>query len=454
MYNSALTAWSERCPPKTVASDAAAKHTAAASAIRGWARKLLGPLLLAGTFAAGWVLAGGGVRHSAKEALPPDHADGQDSAAVMVTVEPVGCRAVQRTIEAIGTLHGFEEVVISARSEGRVRKLHRDVADRIKPGELLLQIDPTDYELQVQQAERSLQVELVKLGLDEPPTGAVDLEKVPTVMQAQTRLENARLRHDRARRLMESRAASTEEALNATSDYRAAQAEYANQFLIAKAGLATVKMKQTALAVAQQQLADARVLAPTPTLAVPGSSDIAYVITHRNVAEGTLVRPGTELFKLAINCTLKLRVSVPERHSAEICLGQNAEVSTAAVPRPSTGTVSRINPVVDPATRAFQVEILVPNTNGQLKPGSFAKAAIQTRLDAHAVTVPLSAVVQFAGITKVFLADNGRAREVPVTLGVQTPEWVEIAAPALPSGAMVVTSGQTALANDSAVTIR
>jgi RND family efflux transporter MFP subunit len=426
----------------------------AAAAKRSWLGKLLGPLLLAVTFAAGWVLAGGGARHAAKETLPPDDANGRDSSAVVVTVEPVTCRPVQRTIEAVGTLHGFEEVMISARAEGRVRKLHRDVADRVAPGELLLEVDPTDYDLQVQQAERSLQVELAKLGLDEPPTAAVELDKVPPVMQAQTRLENARLRQDRARRLIESRAVSPEEAHTLETDYRAAYAEYANQMLLAKAGLATVKMKQTALAVARQQLKDTRVCAPIPTLAVPGTDAVAYVITQRAVAEGTLVRSGTELFKLTINCTLKLRVPVPERYSAEIRLGQTVDVSTAAFPRPTTGTVSRINPAVDATTRTFQVEILIPNAHGNLKSGSFAKAAIQTRLDTHAVTVPLSALVQFAGITKVFLAENGCAKEVLVRTGVQTPEWVEIAEPTLPAGALVVTSGQSVLAADTGVTIR
>jgi RND family efflux transporter MFP subunit len=424
------------------------------AAKRGWAGKLLGALLIAAAFAAGWVVAGGSARRGEKEALPPEDHSVPDSASVMVTVEPVAHRPVQRTIEAIGSLHGFEDVVISARVEGRVRSLHRDVADRVPPGALLLEIDPTDYDLQVQQAERSLQVELAKLGLDEPPTAGVDLEKVPTVMQARTRMDHARLRQERIRRLMESRAASGEDGDNATSDYRAAQAEYANQFLLAKAGLATVKMKQTALAVARQQLTDARVVAPTPTLPVPGRGAVAYVVTHRAVAEGTLVRAGTELFKLTINGTLKLRVPVPERYSADVQLGQNVEVSTASRARPTAGKVSRIYPAVDSATRTFQVEILVPNAKGELKPGSFAKAAIQTRLDTHAVSVPLSALVQFAGITKVFLAENGQAREVQVTPGVQTPEWVEIVEPALPRGALVITSGQTALAADSAVTIR
>src|SRR5262249_6406296 len=204
-----------------------------------------------------------------------------------------------------------------ARVEGRVRRLRFDVADRVKPEELLLEIDPTDYDLSVEQAERGLQVELAKLGLKEPPRASIDLGDIPSVMQAQARMEYNKARSGRARKLVGMRGISAEESDNALNDFRAAQAEHANQLLLARAGLATIRMKQTALAVAKQQLKDTRVRVPTPTLPVPGAADgVTYVVTHRTVAEGTLLRPGTEVCKLVINPTLKLRVPVPERYSA------------------------------------------------------------------------------------------------------------------------------------------
>jgi RND family efflux transporter MFP subunit len=424
------------------------------SATRSWLGKFSWPVLLLLAFGAGWAVTGKGAGHE-KESLPPEPAaDGRDPSAVVVAVEPVSRRSVQRTIEAVGTLHGFEEVSISAKVEGRVRKLHRDVADSVKPGDLLLEIDPTDYDLSVEQADRSLQVELAKLGLEEPPQRNVDLGQVPSVMQARTRLENTRSRYERVRRVAAARATSMDELDNAASDSKAAQAEHANQLLMARATLATIRMKQTALAISRQQLADTRVSTPTPTLSVPGATPVAYVVTQRAVAEGTFVKPGNELFKLVINRTLKLRVSVPERYSNEVRQGQKAEVMTAAFSRPFAGTVTRINPAVETTTRTFEVEIQVPNPNGELKPGGFAKASILTRLDSEAVTVPLAALVNFAGITKVFLAEKGRAREVQVALGVQTTEWVEITRPALPRSALVITSGQTVLASDTAVIVR
>jgi hypothetical protein len=68
--------------------------------------------------------------------------------------------------------------------------------------------------------------------------------------------------------------------------------------------------------------------------------------------------------------------------------------------------------------------------------------------------VPLEALVSFAGVTKVFLVEGGVAKEVQVTLGMQGNDWVEIASPKLPPDGKVVTSGQTAIANGTAVSIR
>ena len=178
---------------------------------------------------------------------------------------------------------------------------------------------------------------------------------------------------------------------------------------------------------------------PVPLQRVPGmEKGVTYVVSQRAVSEGSFVRPGTEVCKLVIDRMLKMRALIPERFSNEIQRGQRVQVSTAANPQPVAGLVARINPTVDPVNRTFQVEIEIPNAEGKLKPGSFAKAAILTKLDSEVATVPLEALTTFAGITKVFTVENGHAKEVRVTLGAQNTEWIEVASPPLPHGAQVV----------------
>ena len=325
--------------------------------------------------------------------------------------------------------------------------------DRVAPGELLLEIDPTDYELTVRQAEKALSVELARLGLEEPPGPKADVSQIPSVVQAQVRMEKAR---GTLERMQAARSGvSTEDLAEKKADVRVTQAEHDNQVLLAKTALATIRLKQEALAIARQQLRDTEVRVPIPGPDTPTCADgVKYAITQRAVAIGTSVKSGGEVFKLAIVHTLKLRAPVPERYGAEVRTGQKALVSTASHAEPFEGIVSRINPAVDPLTRTFEVEILISNPKDELKPGGFAKTAILTRLDTDATTVPLESPVTFAGITKVFLVEDGRAREVQVTLGVQQTGWVEVRKPALPRGALVVTSGQSAIADQTPVTVR
>jgi RND family efflux transporter MFP subunit len=403
-----------------------------------------------------WTLGYAGLGGPPRDTLPKEPAAVEaPPGAVAVTLDSVALRPVQRTIETVGTLHPFEQVIECAKVEGRVRRILHDVGDRVKPGDLLLEVDPTDFELSVRQAQRALEVEQAKLGLAEVPTGEFDVSQLPVVVEAGVKATRAKERLERVRALVERNALTKEELGNATSDSRSLDAEHQNQILMAKSGLATVQMKQEALAIVTQQLRDTRIVAPRPSTNDPQIvGDMTYAITSRSAAEGSFVRIGTEVFKLVIDRVLKLKVPVPDRYVAEVREGQKVTVKTAAYDQTFEGSVTRINPSVELTTRTFEVEIQVPNPDGILKSGSFAKAAIVTRMDAQTQTVPLDAVVRFAGITKIFLSDGDHARELQVTPGATTSQWIEITNPKLPPGAQVVTSGQTLLSDGLPIFVR
>ncbi len=209
-------------------------------------------------------------------------------------------------------------------------------------------------------------------------------------------------------------------------------------------------MKKAELDIAEQNLKETKVYLPVP-IDVP--EELRYTITDRYVAQGAWLAAGTDLFRLVIDETLKLRLTIPERYAGDVKIGQKVHVSTIANAEPVEGVVARIGPAVDPTTRTFQLEAEVPNKQGVLKTGGFAKARVSIAATT-AQTVPVSALVTFAGVHKIFIVDGEQVKEVQVTLGQQSSEWVEIAQPALPSDAIVVTSGQTKLADGSPIRIR
>jgi RND family efflux transporter MFP subunit len=422
---------------------------------RHWAAT---PALFIGLAVVGvaWTLSYGGFLSGSRESLPADNASASTHApgAIAVTVAPLRLRAIQRTVTSVGTLHAFEQVTLSAKVEGRVRKIVHDVGDRVKPGDLLLEIDPTDSNLALRQAQSALDVELAKLGLTTATTAKFDVNQVPSVIEASAKMDRMRERMERVRSLVDRGAMSRDELSNLSSDFRSLQAEHDNQLLIAKSGLATIQMKQEALAIVRQQLKDTQIAAPLPSMVPTAGQQATYAVTGRTAAEGSFLRAGTEVFKLVMDRTLKLKAPLPDRYVADVQVGEKAKVTTAAYDCAFDGTITRINPAVDPATRTFEVEIQIPNENGALKSGSFAKAAIETRFDRAVQTVPLEAIIRFAGVTKIFIVENGHAREFQVATGTATDKWVEISGARLPASAQVVTSGQTALADGAEVYVR
>ena len=401
-------------------------------------------LLAASLIALGWLGASGRVSlHDRAQPRADTAATSPVIGAAPVTVAPVTYRPVTQTIKASGTLFGYEEVSICATTEGRVVKLDHDVADRVRPGEPLLSIDPTDYELAVQQAEKALLVELAKLGLQAPPDADFEVTSLPIVREAKIKANNCKSHLDRAEALAARKAICDEQLDDKRDDYRVAQAEYENQIMQAQAALATIQVKQQALAMARQRLADTKVKAPDLADAA-GPGGAVYAVSRRTVTGGSYVHAGEEVFRLVIDRTLKLRVPVPDAQTNDVHNGQSVEVSTAGCPTAMAGKVTRINPRVDPATQTFEVEVQVPNREGLLKAGSGAQAAILLHSSHEAATVPAEAALTADGQTKLLVAEGDQILAVPVTLGAKSAGWVEVVRPALPRGAQVVTSGQLA----------
>jgi RND family efflux transporter MFP subunit len=179
-------------------------------------------------------------------------------------------------------------------------------------------------------------------------------------------------------------------------------------------------------------------------------------MTRRQVSEGQMIKEGEAVAEMVIEDPIRLWSQVPEEYSEEVRIGQRVRLSTRALPGVAIeGKVARINPSIDASSRTFQVETLVPNERGLLRPGGFAKASIITDAEASAAVVPIESIVRFAGVTKLFVVENGVARSInDLKTGSEGRGWVEVMSQRLPDAAQVVTTGQTQLADGVPVVIR
>jgi membrane fusion protein (multidrug efflux system) len=124
---------------------------------------------------------------------------------------------------------------------------------------------------------------------------------------------------------------------------------------------------------------------------------------------------------------LRVRLKVPEKVAGWVAVGQAVGVEVEAFPgRSFAGRISRMSPSVDTETRTLELEALLDNKDGLLRPGFFAKARIASTQVDSVLMVPHGAVRYVFGVYKVFTVEGGKAKEAEVKLGDRSGEDVEI----------------------------
>jgi len=311
--------------------------------------------------------------------------------ALQITVVPVAVRPTKRLLKFVGTLFGNEEVTLSSQVEGQVTALHADLGDQVRDDQVLLDIDDDSMRAQLREIE--------------------------------ARLTKARADEARGRELLKNNIISPQE----------------------------YESMQTAVTVAEAQrdsltvnLRHKRVRSP-----LTGS------VIKRLVSVGEYVRPGTPLFGIVADDPLKLRGDVPERFAQEIAVGQPVQIRVDAYPDTAfDARLVRISPAANAENRSISVEAEVPNPERKLKAGFFASASIVTRADDQAMVVPETAVVSFAGVTKLFVVRDNVANERHVRVGTRDEQGMIEVVEGLQADDVVATSGLAKLENGMAVSVR
>ena len=380
---------------------------------------------------------------------------------VPVTLAPAHAGPVQRHVDVVGTLFGDEETTVSAKVPGRIAEVLHDIGDRVSPGETLAQIEKTDYELAAAQKKMAVSAALAKLGLTDLPPGDFDLSSVPTVERARLQSANAKAKYDRGKRLHDQTPPlmSDQDFADMETAYEVAKSNYNVELLTARSLIADARARQSELEAETQHLRDTTIAAPraisttAPSVATTTarSSTAGYSVASRMVSVGEYVREGTALFRLVAQDPIKFRAQVPERFFGQVQVGQKVRVRVEAYPdRTFEGAVARISPEVQVSSRTFEVEMLLPNGDGRLSPGSFASGQILTRVDPGVTLVPVDSIVSFAGVSKVFTVADGKAVERKIETGERVGNDVEVLS-GLDKPEAVVIEGKNRLATGTPV---
>ncbi|MDO6708942.1 efflux RND transporter periplasmic adaptor subunit [Photobacterium sp. 1_MG-2023] len=186
----------------------------------------------------------------------------------------------------------------------------------------------------------------------------------------------------------------------------------------------------------------------------PFSGDVGL----RNVFLGQYIQPGTDIVRLEDTSLMKLRFTIPQTDLSDIHIGQEVEIAVDAYPEANfQGKISAIEPAVNYQSGLVQVQADIPNNEGRLRSGMFARAHIILPTQENQVVLPQHAITYTLygdNVYVVYKDDKGdmRVRQSVVKTGERKRDLIHVL-DGVNVGDQVVTTGQVRLSNDVKIRI-
>jgi len=321
---------------------------------------------------------------------------GSETATEAVKAQPVRVMELAYQETAINqtvtsTVLAYEETYLSPALSGRIRSVKVEVNDQVKQGQLLVELDRTQLDQTQLQYQQLL----------------TDLARMDTLLLYGSITQQA---HDQLKAQVE----TTELILENLEENTLLRAPYS--------GVITGKYYN-----------DGELFSPTPNTPVGKAALISMI----------QVDP------------VKLMVNLSEKYLPLVKQGMKARVTTDVYPGESfQGAVFRIHPTINAASRTFTAEVKVPNKQGKLAPGMFARVSLKLG-ETEALIVPSIAVMQQTGTNQryIMLHENGIAEKVTVEIIGRHDDQLEISSPEIQGGEQLIYAGQSRLENGTAVTV-
>ncbi|MBI4875155.1 MAG: efflux RND transporter periplasmic adaptor subunit [Acidobacteria bacterium] len=372
---------------------------------------------------------------AAAAAKPPDP--------VAVRTMAAQTRKVEKTISVTGSLLPDESVSVSAEVSGRVAAIRADFGQRVKKGDILVEIDKQELSLQCERAKAALAQALARAGL-RPGQEDATPESTPAIRQATAQFEDARSKLENASRLVKTGDIARERFTEIEKAYQARQAALEATHDELRVLLASIQALRAEVRLAEKRLADATVRAP-----------FDGAVTARTISPGQYAKENTPILTLVKTYPLRLRADVPEPVAGEVRVGTTLSFTTGAAPGATFHAVVReLNPSLDARSRSLTAEARIVENDARLKPGMFVQVRLVTELSASVVAVPREALYTVAGLTKLFVIRGGKAVEIRCAPGEEIDGWMEIPGGLIHAGEPVAVSDLAKLVNGAPVAPR
>lgn len=356
----------------------------------------------------------------------------QSAGAQSIETEIVTPQPITGAIVATGKILVPEDrmAVIGPVNEGRLVRLYVGQGSRVRKGQKLADLESPD----IDQAESDYLKALA------------DAENAKRTAAAEIKL--AQETYDRTKMLYEKTIAPGKNLQSAEHDLEVAKATAASSIAQTRAALTAARRHLLILGMKESAI-DALSTKPDLGAVFSLTSPIDGIVVERNATIGATVGTDANLFKIIDISRVWIDANVFEKDLERVRNGQPVKLTVPAFPGTTfSGRVILISTVVDPDTRSVKVRTEVPNPDGRLKPDMFANVQIVTDMNRNAISIPQAAVLDDAGKSVVFVAENGAYKKRVVTAGIKGNDRVEII-DGLGAGDRVVTKGNYLLLQQS-----
>ena len=172
----------------------------------------------------------------------------------------------------------------------------------------------------------------------------------------------------------------------------------------------------------------------------------------RSISPGTYITPAILVTKLVNTGKLKITFSIPEKYSSQVKTNTIITFKVAGSEGRYSAKIYAIEPEIAVATRTLQVRAIAENKDGELLPGTFADVELPLAIIKDAIVVPTEAIIPVQNGKKIFISNNGLAKELMIETATRTETSVLVLS-GLKEGDTVITNGVMSLKNDDPVKV-
>ena len=335
-------------------------------------------------------------------------------------IETVKTSSVDDYYEAVGTVRAKASSVVAARIMGNITSVRVREGDRVRAGQILIDIENRDAPVQIQKAQAGVRES--NDALDEAERNIRAAESARDAARANESLAASTFKRYQA--LFNRQSVSPQEFDEVRTKLEVAKAENERADRMLQAAKARQKQTVGRIDQAKADVSNARIYAGYSRLASP----INGVVVAKHVDAGSMATPGAPLLTIENDANYQLEVSVEESQLGKIHLGDQATVTIEAVGDQQLAcSVVEIVPAADPNSRSYTVKLSLPNVSGQqLRSGIYGKARFISGAR-NVLSVPQKAIAQNGQLVSVFVVDqSGTARMRLIKPGQKLGERVEV----------------------------